>query len=644
MLWQLNDRLIIAVGEGWCARAWNVDRVSGKICVHKRGEKTGILPERHKWRAQVTVVDTSPPLPYYIIYTMSCYSCLLVVTAFLFSPNLSFPSTQALDIQLKVNRALLTSSKHPNAKLVGSIDQGTSSSRFLLFTSQGEVAASAQVELNQIFNEENEGWHEHSPEELWMNTRACMNAVGDAIRDVSVSGDDGRNWKLVLSAIGITNQRETTIAWNRITGEPYHNAIVWDDTRTSNIVKEIGKRGDNALFRDRTGLPIASYFAGSKVKWLLDNVEQLRRDVEDEERCKHVCFGTVDAWLLWKLTSGKRFATDVSNASRWLFMDLKTCQFDQELIDRICRPHKLPMNCLPEICPSSFLFGNVNADCGLGSFFENVPISGVLGDQQAALFGQTAFEKGQAKNTYGTGLFLMMNTGNSPVPSTHGLLTTVGYQLGTSGDVIYALEGSVSHSGSTIRWLRDQLHLIESASDAEKYAATTTSNQGLYLVPAFAGLFSPHWNSNARACIVGITAGHHRGHICRAAMEASCYQTKEVFDAITNESGVTISSLNVDGGATANKLMMQFQADMLDVPVVKPLVMETTALGAAFAAGLAVNVWKDLDEIKALWTITETFEPSMDESKRAKNWKGWNKAVQRSFDWIDEDGDVDTED
>ena len=460
-----------------------------------------------------------------------------------------------------------------------------------------------------------------------------MNAVGNAFKEM--------NCQLSLSAIGITNQRETTIAWNRVTGEPYHNAIVWDDTRTNGLVKAIAGENDNEqVFRLRAGLPIATYFAGSKVKWLLDNVEQLRRDVQDGEKCKNVCFGTVDAWLLWQLTCGNKFATDVSNASRWLFMDLKTCQFEQDLVDRVCKPHKLPLSCLPEICPSSYVFGTVNTDCGLienKDFFENVPLSGVLGDQQAALFGQTAFSPGEAKNTYGTGLFLMMNTGHKIVPSTHGLLTTVGYQIGSDGDVVYALEGSVSHSGSTIRWLRDQLHIIESASDSEKYAAETSNNQGLYLVPAFSGLFSPHWNSNARACIVGMTAGHHRGHICRAALEAACYQTKEIFDAIMKDSGVELSTLNVDGGGTTNKLMMQFQSDMLGVPVVKPLVMETTALGAAYAAGLAVGVWKDVDEIRKLWAVAETFEPSMLEDERAKNWKGWNKAVGRSLDWVETD-------
>lgn len=524
------------------------------------------------------------------------------------------------------------------SKLVGSIDQGTSSTRFLVFTEAGQIAAEAQIEHTHIWNDDNEGWHEHDPAELWSNTKAVMQAVAEKLPSSAK-----------LAAIGLTNQRETTIAWNKSTGKPYYNAIVWDDTRTTGIAGQLTSHGDNSkVFRDQTGLPIASYFAGTKCKWLLDNVPELTEDL-DSDQAANVCFGTVDSWLLYQLTGsgssggklnvGGIHVTDVSNASRWLFMDLSTQEWDPALIDRVCAPHYLPLSALPKICPSSHVYGKVNGESGLTSkLFEDVPLASILGDQQAALFGQTAFSAGEAKNTYGTGLFLMMNTGTRAIPSTHGLLTTVAFQIG-DGPVHYALEGSVSHSGSTIQWLRDQLHLIDDARESETYAAETKHNAGLYFVPAFAGLFAPHWRSDARACIVGMTASHHRGHICRAALEATAYQTKEVFDAIAKDSNVSLKTLNVDGGGTANRLMMQFQADMIGVDVVKPLVMETTALGAAFAAGLAVGVWKDLPEIKRLWAVADVFKPTMSAELRAKNWAGWKKAISRSLGWVDEDTD-----
>jgi glycerol kinase len=476
-----------------------------------------------------------------------------------------------------------------------------------------------------------------------------------------------------LAAVGITNQRETTIAWNRETGRPYYNAIVWDDTRTTNIASTIAD-GDMDRLRAQTGLPVASYFAGTKVKWLLDNVQKLREDLADEDARQNVCFGTVDSWLMFQLTGqavgyagklagatetiaancGGLFVTDVTNASRWLFMDLATQSWDPALIDAVCAPHAVPLSALPDIGPSSHVYGTCNgAACGVPCL-QGVPLAAILGDQQAALFGQSGFLPGEAKNTYGTGMFLMMNTGKVAVHSTHGLLTTVAYQIGQGGAVHYALEGSVSHSGSTIQWLRDQLQIIGAAPESETLARTTLHNDGLYFVPAFAGLFAPHWRSDARACIVGMSATHHKGHICRAALEAAAYQAREVFEAIVADSNVNLKTLNVDGGGTNNKLLMQFQADIINVPVVKPAVMETTAIGAAFAAGLAVGVWKDLDEIKSLWAVAETYQPKMASAEREKYWQGWQKAVTRSLGWVEEEeidkfvdarsdeGDVDT--
>ena len=530
----------------------------------------------------------------------------------------------------------LLPNEYPSS-LIGAIDQGTSSTRFLVFTQKGRIAASAQVEHRQIYKAHAAGWHEHDPLEIFRNTQACIQVVGDKLKahgiDIQVMRLDG---------LGITNQRETTIAWNRVTGIPYYKAVVWDDTRTQ-IVAEEASEGDPNRLRNQTGLPIAAYFAGTKVKWLLDNVPALRRDVEDPIKQKDVCFGTVDTWLIYQLTGrpstdqcnaanqGGYFYTDVTNASRWLFMNLESVAWDQSLMDDLCAPHHLPVSCLPEILPSCHIFGRCTSDNGV-PYLTNVPIAGVLGDQQAALFGQTAFSPGEAKNTYGTGLFLMMNTGTTATRS-EGLLTTVAYQLGKDEPVHYALEGSVSHSGSTIQWLRDQLQIIPSAPESE--ALATLNNDGLYFVPAFAGLFAPHWRSDARACLVGLTTSHHKGHICRAALEATAYQTREVFDAIRSDAVVELQSLNVDGGGTGNNLLMQFQADILQVPVVKPVIQETKSLGAAFCAGLAVGVWKDLDEIKKLWAVSRTYHPQMSLEERNHNWNGWNKAVSKSLGWVD---------
>jgi len=500
--------------------------------------------------------------------------------------------------------------------LIGSIDQGTSSTRFLIFTQQGRIAASSQMEHTQFFPSSHVGRHEHDPIEIWQNTLQCIDNVVEALQASEFQIDLQKN---PLKAIGITNQRETTIAWNATTGEPYYNAIVWDDLRTTDIATSIAN-GNQDLLREKTGLPVASYFAGTKVRWMIDNIPQLQDDMMDPQKNEQVRFGTVDTWLVYQLTGtpsssliegaanvGGAFMTDVTNASRWLFMDLKTLEWDEGLIEQVCEGSKvsLPISALPDIKSSSEVYGHCAKEFGVAAL-EGTPIAAILGDQQAALFGQGAFSPGEAKNTYGTGLFLMMNTGTTTTPSTHGLLTTAGYRLGEE-KTVYALEGSVSHSGSTIQWLRDQLQIIKSAPESEVYARKVDSNDGLYFVPAFAGLFAPYWRSDARACIVGMTASHNKNHFCRAALEAAAYQTKDVFDAIDRDSHVHLKELRVDGGGTENSLLMQFQADMINVPVVKPVVKETTALGAAFAAGLAVGVWKNQEEIKSLWAEEERF-------------------------------------
>lgn len=525
--------------------------------------------------------------------------------------------------------------------LVGAIDQGTSSTRFVVYTFYGQIAASAQMEHTQIFpaGEDYVGWHEHDPLEIWNNVVACINAVAKALKNNGINLEKRR-----LKTVGITNQRETTVVWNAETGEPYFNAIVWDDLRTVDLAAEIAN-GDPDRFRQETGLPLASYFAGTKVKWFLDNVPELQADLSDPEMSDQIRFGTIDTWLMYQLTgtkssatgaanSGGIFITDVSNASRWLFLNLHTGQWDPELVKAICAPHSLPMSALPEIRSSSEVYATCSKSCGV-TIFDNVPIASILGDQQAALFGQCAFSPGEAKSTFGTGLFLMMNTGDKIVPSTHGLLTTAAYQLGPGAPIHYALEGSVSHSGSTIQWLRDQVDLISDAAESETFASTTEHNDGVYFVPAFSGLFAPHWRSDARACIVGMTASCNKGHLCRAALEAAAYQTRELFEAINADSHVSLQRLRVDGGGTANNLLMQFQADMLNIDVVKPVVMETTSRGAAFAAGLAVGVWTDVEEVHSLWSVAQTFKPSMTPEERETYWKGWQKAVSKSIGWIE---------
>lgn len=540
-------------------------------------------------------------------------------------------------MKITINEDILEAEK--SGKLVGAIDQGTSSSRFIVFTERAHILASAQMEHRQYFPEGRDrvGWHEHDPLEIWHRTSRCIEALAQELQ----TKKDLDLWTRRLSGIGITNQRETTIAWNAQTGKPYYNAIVWDDVRTSRIARDLA-RGRVNRFRGRTGLPLAAYFAGTKVRWLIDNVPELRADLEDHEKRHEVRFGTIDTWLLYQLTGlpsqkegcanvGGIHVTDVSNASRWLFLDIHKVQWHPKLIRKICNMD-IPLTALPKVMPSSHVYASASSAV---SVLEGVPLAAVLGDQQAALFGQCAHHCGEAKNTYGTGMFLMMNTGTKAVPSKAGLLTTLAYQVGQDGAVHYALEGSVSHCGSTLQWLRDQLGVVTEAKEADELAQQTESNDGLYFVPAFSGLFAPFWRSDARGCIVGMTATHSKKHICRAALEASAYQAREVFDAIYSDSNVVLKSLRVDGGVTQSELLMQFQADMLEVPVEKPVIMETTALGAAFAAGLATGVWKDLDEIRAFWNISQTFEPTMKQADRDKFWKGWKKAVERSLGWVD---------
>jgi glycerol kinase len=498
------------------------------------------------------------------------------------------------------------------SKFVGAIDQGTTSSRFILFDKDGNIGHIDQREHEQI--NPKAGWVEHDATEIWQNTRRVING---AMSDSDVEAGD-------VEAIGITNQRETAVVWDRETGEPIYNAIVWQDTRTGGLVRELA--GDEGLdrLRDVTGLPLSTYFSGPKITWLLDNVDGARKRAENGE----LLFGTTDSWVLWNLTGGKDggiHITDVTNASRTLLMDLKTLDWHDDALDLM----GVPRSMLPEIKASSEEYGEAK-----GSAIGGRPLSGILGDQQAAMFGQTCFEPGDAKNTYGTGSFLLVNTGEEVV-RTDDLLTTVGYKLG-DGKVTYALEGSIAVTGALIQWLRDRLGIIEKASDVEELAKTVDDNGGVYFVPAFSGLFAPHWRDDARGIIVGLTGYANKGHIARAALEATAWQSKEVVDAANAASDVPFDELRVDGGMTVNELLMQFQADVLGVPVIRPKVTETTALGAAYAAGLAVGYWKDQDELKERWAEDKRWEPKMDDDEREAGYAKWKKAVERSLGWEDE--------
>ncbi|WP_203567529.1 glycerol kinase GlpK [Aestuariimicrobium ganziense] len=494
------------------------------------------------------------------------------------------------------------------------IDQGTTSSRAIIFDHAGRVVASGQKEHQQFFPRA--GWVEHDPVEIWDNVREV---VAQALSRASVNHHD-------IAAVGITNQRETTVVWDRETGEPACPAIVWQDTRTGRIIDELGQ-GDQDRYRDRVGLPLATYFCGPKVKWILDNVDGAREAAESGR----LVMGTIDSWLIWNLTGGVDgglHITDVTNASRTMLMDLQSLTWDEQIAAEMT----IPVSMLPEIRSSSEVYGHGRAQ----GLLPGVPIAGILGDQQAATFGQACFEVGMAKNTYGTGNFMIMTTGERIVPSTNGLLTTVCYQIGDRAPV-YGLEGSIAVTGSLVQWLRDNLGLIQSAAEVEDLAAGVDDNGGAYFVPAFSGLFAPYWRSDARGALVGLTRYVNRGHIARAVLESTAYQTREVVDAMNADSGVELTELKVDGGMTANQTLMQFQADLLGVPVVRPVVAETTALGAAYAAGIAVGFWSGEQDVVDNWAEGERWTPSMDDSERERLYRSWKKAVTRTFDWVDDD-------
>ncbi len=498
------------------------------------------------------------------------------------------------------------------AQYIAAVDQGTTSSRFIIFDSSGRIVAVDQKEHQQIFPKP--GWVEHDPLEIWRNTQ---DVISGALHKANLRAAN-------LAAVGITNQRETTLLWDRKTGQPVYNAIVWQDTRTDALCNLLAKDGGQDRFRSRAGLPLATYFSGMKIRWILDNVEGVRERAERGE----VIFGTIDTWLLWNLTGGVDgglHITDVTNASRTILMNLETLDWD----DTILQALDIPRAMLPEIRASSEVYAEAQiAD------IRGVPLASDLGDQHAALFGQTCFDVGEAKNTYGTGNFMLLNTGEKPVQSQNGLLTTLGYKIGTQS-AVYALEGSIAISGALIQWLRDNLGIIQKSSDIERLARTVEDNGGAYFVPAFSGLYAPYWRSDARGVIAGLTRYVNKGHIARAALEATAYQTREVLDAMNKDSGVALRALKVDGGMVVNDLLMQFQSDILGVPVIRPTVIETTALGAAYAAGLAVGVWSELNELRANWGRDHEWTPQMDESERQRLYSGWLKAVTRTFDWVD---------
>lgn len=497
------------------------------------------------------------------------------------------------------------------ARYVGSLDQGTTSTRFILFNADAEVVASAQMEHEQIMP--SEGLVEHDALEIWTNSQLVMS---EAMAKVGASAAD-------VASLGITNQRETTVAWSRATGKPLHNAIVWMDMRSQDVCDAVAAAaGGKHALQAQTGLPIVPYFAGTKMRWLLDNVPA----VQEANAAGDLLFGTVDSWLLWLLSGGEHHVSDVTNASRTLLMDLKTLAWDEGL----CELLGVPMSTLPRIVPSSDTLFEVQEPSAL----RGVKVAGVLGDQQAALFGQTCFQPGEAKNTYGTGCFMLLNTGEQPVQSTHGLLTTVAYQIGDAAPV-YALEGSVAIGGAIVQWLRDNLGIIQDAAEVEALALAVPDNGGVYFVPAFSGLFAPHWKDHARGAIVGMTRFCNKNHIARAALEAVCYQSCDVFRAMEKDSGVTLSTLKVDGGMVVNEMLMQFQSDVLGTPVVKPCVAETTALGAAYAAGLAVGFWPDEDALRSKWKADRRYEPAMPAEQREKLFHGWNKAIDRTLNWVD---------
>jgi glycerol kinase len=491
-------------------------------------------------------------------------------------------------------------------RYVGAIDQGTTSTRFIVFDRAGSIVSVAQKEHAQIYPQP--GHVEHDPLEIWRNTQEVMAQALDA------KGLGPRD----LAAIGITNQRETTLIWDRRTGQPLHNALVWQDTRVDPMVEEFARDGGHDRLRGKTGLPLTSYFSGLKLRWLLDRVPGAR----EKAAAGDVLFGTVDSWLVWNLTGGRRHITDVTNASRTQLMDLESLAWD----DGILALFDIPRACLPAIVSSSEVYGEA---VGL---LAGVPIAGILGDQQAALVGQACFQPGEAKNTYGTGCFMLMNTGERPYPSRWGLLTTVGYRFG-QGPTVYALEGSIAITGALVQWLRDNLGLIQASTDIEPLARSVADNGGVTIVPAFSGLYAPHWNAGARGLIGGLTRFANKGHIARAALEATAFQTREVLDAMTKDTGIGVRELRTDGGMVVNELLMQFQADILDVPVVRPRVIETTALGSAYAAGLATGVWAGTDELVRNWAVDRRWTPSLAAATRERLYAHWCRVVERSLDW-----------
>ncbi|MFF8286473.1 glycerol kinase GlpK [Streptomyces albus] len=504
-------------------------------------------------------------------------------------------------------------SAHGGGPFIAAIDQGTTSSRCIVFDKDGRIVAVDQKEHEQILPKP--GWVEHDAAEIWTNVQQV---VKGAMEKAGITKDD-------VLALGITNQRETTVLWEKATGRPVHNAIVWQDTRTDGLCRELGRNVGQDRFRRETGLPLASYFAGPKIRWLLDNVEGLRERAEKGE----ILFGTMDSWVIWNLTGGPdggRHVTDVTNASRTLLMNLHTMDWDE----KICASIGVPMAVLPEIRSSAEVYGEATGDLA------GLPVASALGDQQAALFGQTCFDQGEAKSTYGTGTFLLMNTGHQPVNSYNGLLTTVGYRIGDQQPV-FALEGSIAVTGSLVQWMRDQMGLINSAAEIETLASSVEDNGGAYFVPAFSGLFAPYWRSDARGVIAGLTRYVTKAHLARAVLEATAWQTREIVDAMQKDSGVELSALKVDGGMTANNLLMQTISDVLDAPVVRPMVAETTCLGAAYAAGLAVGFWSDTDELRANWKRAAEWTPRMDADTREREYRNWLKAVERTKGWIEEE-------
>jgi len=499
------------------------------------------------------------------------------------------------------------------ADYIGAIDQGTTSTRFIVFRRDGHMVATAQKEHQQIYPQP--GWVEHSPAEIWART---LEVISEAMQSKGLAASD-------LAAVGITNQRETTVVWNRKTGQAVYNAIVWQDTRVSSYVDELAKNGGQDRFRTKTGLPLATYFSGLKIRWILENVPGVRALAETGE----VIFGNIDTFLLWNLTGGANggvHVTDVTNASRTQLMNLETLQWDAEILAEF----GIPPAMMPRIASSSEVYGKFAFGPLAG-----VPLAGDLGDQQAALVGQTCFEPGQAKNTYGTGCFLLLNTGEKPVQSKFGLLTTVAYQFAQQ-PARYALEGSVAITGALVQWLRDNLNLIHTSAEIESLASAAEDNGGVYFVPAFSGLFAPYWKANARGAILGLTRYATKAHLARAVLEATAFQTREVVEAMEKDSGIPLDVLRTDGGMIVNEVLMQFQADILNRPAVRPAIKETTALGAMYAAGLAVGYYRDLDDLRANWSVEKTWTPTMPAEKRERMYRTWKKAVARTFDWVEE--------